>query len=177
MTKHSSLRVESYRTAVLSTMHMTEEDMMLFPKVAGSIFWVHDCVESVILRFRACPNWEEVLARAGFSRTLIDNLKRIALQGYDAAHFDRDAGVIKELVIDPQFSASDAPSEHSFSAEVPPNPTALLDLSDRAVTFALDMACGYPVPEMDAGILYAQMRGFDRWSMQAQIDAARNSEN
>jgi len=46
----------------------------------------------------------------------------------------------------------------------------ILALADKAVAWALDALSGYSCEECDAGIHYAQARGFDRWSMQAQID-------
>jgi hypothetical protein len=49
-------------------------------------------------------------------------------------------------------------------------PVGILDLADKAVAWALDALSGYSCEECDAGIHYAQARGFDRWSMQAQID-------
>ena len=46
----------------------------------------------------------------------------------------------------------------------------VLALADKAVAWALDALSGYSCEECDAGIHYAQARGFDRWSMQAQMD-------
>lgn len=92
---------EAYKTAVISTAHVTAEDSEQLPiacfdpiTVRG-LNWVHGTEYGWIVRAGMLENsWADELRTFNISEAAIANIKMILDAGYDVVHFDRDAELV-----------------------------------------------------------------------------------
>ncbi|MDD8357085.1 hypothetical protein LAX33_12740 [Escherichia coli] len=92
---------ESYKTAVISTAHVTAKDSELLPVVCfdpltdRGLNWVHGTQYGWIVRARMRGNdWKEELREYGISEETISNIQTIVDAGYDSVQFDCDAELV-----------------------------------------------------------------------------------
>ena len=92
---------ESYKTAVISTAHVTAKDSELLPVVCfdpltdRGLNWVHGTQYGWIVRAGMRGNdWKEELRDYGISQEAISNIQAILYAGYDSVQFDCDAELV-----------------------------------------------------------------------------------
>ncbi|HEA3613772.1 TPA: hypothetical protein RVT69_004171 [Escherichia coli] len=92
---------ESYKTAVISTAHVTAKDSELLPVVCfdpltdRGLNWVHGTQYGWIVRAGMRGNdWKEELRDYGISQEAISNIQAIRDAGYDSVQFDCDAELV-----------------------------------------------------------------------------------
>ncbi|HBJ0400043.1 TPA: hypothetical protein LAN19_002567 [Escherichia coli] len=92
---------ESYKTAVISTAHVTAKDSELLPVVCfdpltdRGLNWVHGTQYGWIVRAGMRENdWKEELREYGISEETISNIQTIVDAGYDSVQFDCDAELV-----------------------------------------------------------------------------------
>lgn len=92
---------ESYKTAVISTAHVTAKDSELLPVVCfdpltdRGLNWVHGTQYGWIVRAGMRGNdWKEELRDYGISQKAISNIQAIRDAGYDSVQFDCDAELV-----------------------------------------------------------------------------------
>ncbi|HDE1294094.1 TPA: hypothetical protein PCC20_004222 [Klebsiella pneumoniae] len=92
---------EAYKTAVISTAHVTAEDSEQLPIACfdpitdRSLNWVHGTEYGWIVRAGMRDNsWADELRTFNISEAAIANIKMILDAGYDVVHFDRDAELV-----------------------------------------------------------------------------------
>jgi hypothetical protein len=92
-----------YKTAVISTAHVTENDAEIFPTIcyeAGTdagITLLHGTGGGWIVRAGDEDAWKSCLLLAGISEGAISNIQTVLDAGFDAVHFDVSADLIEEL--------------------------------------------------------------------------------
>ncbi|EAO3264171.1 hypothetical protein E3I72_23325, partial [Salmonella enterica] len=89
---------EVYKTAVISTAHVTAADSERLPIACfdpltdRGLNWVHGTQYGWIVRAGMRGNdWKEELREYGISEETISNIQTIVDAGFDAVHFDCDA--------------------------------------------------------------------------------------
>lgn len=92
---------EAYKTAVISTAHVTAEDSEQLPIACFDpitdrcLNWVHGTEYGWIVRAGMRDNsWADELRTFNISEAAIANIKMILDAGYDVVHFDRDAELV-----------------------------------------------------------------------------------
>lgn len=92
---------EAYKTAVISTAHVTAEDSEQLPIACfdpipdRGLNWVHGTEYGWIVRAGMRDNsWADELRTFNISEAAIANIKMILDAGYDVVHFDRDAELV-----------------------------------------------------------------------------------
>lgn len=92
---------EAYKTAVISTAHVTAEDFEQLPIACfdpitdRGLNWVHGTEFGWIVRAGMRDNsWADELRTFNISEAAIANIKMILDSGYDVVHFDRDAELV-----------------------------------------------------------------------------------
>lgn len=92
---------ESYKTAVISTAHVTAKDSELLPVVCfdpltdRGLNWVHGTQYGWIVRAGMRGNdWKEELREYGISEETISYIQTIVDAGYDSVQFDCDAELV-----------------------------------------------------------------------------------
>ena len=92
---------EAYKTAVISTAHVTAEDSEQLPIAYfdpityRGLNWVHGTEYGWIVRAGMRDNsWADELRTFNISEAAIANIKMILDAGYDVVHFDRDAELV-----------------------------------------------------------------------------------
>ncbi|HDG7748666.1 TPA: hypothetical protein PCJ16_003732 [Klebsiella quasipneumoniae] len=99
---------ESYKTAVISTAHVTQADSEILPKISFDPItdrghnWIHGTEYGWIVRagLRAglrAESWKESLREEGISWSTIENIEKVLSAGFEVVHFDRDADTIDGL--------------------------------------------------------------------------------
>lgn len=95
---------ESYKTAVISTAHLTGEDSERMPVVSFNpitdrgLNWVHGSKYGWIVRAGLRGNgWKEELRAYNISEGMITNIQTVLDAGFDSVHFDRDAELVDGL--------------------------------------------------------------------------------
>ncbi|EGK0163508.1 hypothetical protein IOJ68_001051 [Salmonella enterica] len=95
---------ESYKTAVISTAHVTAADSERLPIACfdplsdRGLNWVHGTKYGWIVRAGMRGNdWKEELREYGISEETISNIQTIVDAGFDAVHFDCDAELVDGL--------------------------------------------------------------------------------
>lgn len=97
---------ESYKTAVISTAHVTQADSEILPKISFDLItdrghnWIHAL--SMVGLFRAglhAGTWKESLREAGISWSAIENIEKVLGAGFEVVHFDRDADTVDGLQV------------------------------------------------------------------------------
>ncbi|EBK5293136.1 hypothetical protein DOP04_20460 [Salmonella enterica] len=92
---------EVYKTAVISTAHVTAADSERLPIACfdpltdRGLNWVHGTQYGWIVRAgMRGSDWKEELSEYGISKETILNIQTILDAGYDSVHFDSDAGLV-----------------------------------------------------------------------------------
>lgn len=92
---------EAYKTAVISTAHVTAEDSEQLPIACfdpityRGLNWVYGTEYGWIVRAGMRDNsWADELRTFNISEAAIANIKMILDAGYDVVHFDRDAELV-----------------------------------------------------------------------------------
>lgn len=92
---------ESYKTAVISTAHVTAADSERLPIACfdpltdRGLNWVHGTQYGWIVRAGMRGNdWKEELRDYGISQEAISNIQAILDAGYDSVQFDCDAELV-----------------------------------------------------------------------------------
>ncbi|EFS1406477.1 hypothetical protein JGG35_20375 [Salmonella enterica subsp. enterica serovar Litchfield] len=95
---------ESYKTAVISTAHVTQHDSECLPNICfdpltdRGLNWVHGTEYGWIVRAGMRGNdWKEELRDYGVTWQTIENIQKILDAGFDAIHFDCDADIVDGL--------------------------------------------------------------------------------
>lgn len=96
---------ESYKTAVISTAHVTALDSERFPMACfdpisdRGLNWVHGTEYGWIVRIAESSNgrWKSALRNHGITWATIENIEKVLAAGFDAVHFDRDAELVDGL--------------------------------------------------------------------------------
>lgn len=95
---------ESYKTAVISTAHVTRLIRKYCLKISFDPItdrghnWIHGTEYGWIVRagLRA-ESWKESLREEGISWSTIENIEKVLSAGFEVVHFDRDADTIDGL--------------------------------------------------------------------------------
>lgn len=103
--KHMSLKItESYKTAVISTAHVTQTDSEILPQICFDPItdrghnWIHGTEYGWIVRAGLhAESWKESLREEGISWSTIENIEKVLSAGFEAVQFDRDADTIDGL--------------------------------------------------------------------------------
>ncbi|WP_118860497.1 hypothetical protein [Raoultella ornithinolytica] len=95
---------ESYKTAVISTAHVTQPDSEILPQISfdpltdRGLNWVHGTEYGWIVRIPQIGSvWKEKLRDYGVTWATIENIEKVIEAGFDAVHFDRDADTVEKL--------------------------------------------------------------------------------
>lgn len=95
---------ESYKTAVISTAHVTAADSERLPIACfdpltdRGLNWVHGTQYGWIVRAgMRGSDWKEELSEYGISKEAISNIQAILDAGFDAVQFDCDAELVDGL--------------------------------------------------------------------------------
>ena len=95
---------EVYKTAVISTAHVTAADSERLPIACfdpltdRGLNWVHGTQYGWIVRAgMRGSDWKEELSEYGISKEAISNIQAILDAGFDAVQFDCDAELVEGL--------------------------------------------------------------------------------
>ncbi|CRJ41703.1 Uncharacterised protein [Salmonella enterica subsp. enterica serovar Typhi] len=95
---------EVYKTAVISTAHVTAADSERLPIACfdpltdRGLNWVHGTQYGWIVRAgMRGSDWKEELSEYGISKEAISNIQAILDAGFDAVQFDSDAELVDGL--------------------------------------------------------------------------------
>lgn len=97
---------DSYKTAVISTAHVTQADSELLPQISfdpitdRGLNWIHGTEYGWIVR----PDinhghWKESLRGEGLTWPTIENIEKVLNAGFSVVHFDRDADTVDGLQV------------------------------------------------------------------------------
>ena len=97
---------ESYKTAVISTAHVTQADSEILPKISFDPITdrghnlIHGTDYGWIVRAGLhAGTWKESLREAGISWSAIENIEKVLGAGFEVVHFDCDADTIDGLQV------------------------------------------------------------------------------
>lgn len=97
---------ETYKTAIISTAHVTPEDSERIPVACfdpltdRGLNWVHGTEYGWIVRAgHRAEAWKEELKEYGISDETIENIEKVLDTGFQVVHFDRDADTIDGLQV------------------------------------------------------------------------------
>ncbi|HHT4259153.1 TPA: hypothetical protein ACTYZB_004820 [Klebsiella variicola] len=95
---------DTYKTAVISTAHVTQADSEIFPQICFDPItdrghnWIHGTEYGWIVRAGlTAGNWKEALRSEGITWPTIENIEMVVKEGFGVVHFDRDADVVDDL--------------------------------------------------------------------------------
>ncbi|MFJ7174545.1 DUF5983 family protein [Citrobacter freundii] len=95
---------ESYRTAVISTAHVTVSDSERLPCICfdpltdHGLNWIHGTELGWIVRAGLRGHeWKDELRAYNISEETITNIQAVLDAGFDSIHFDRDAELVDGL--------------------------------------------------------------------------------
>lgn len=95
---------ESYKTAVISTAHVTPFDSEMLPQISfdpltdRGLNWIHGTEYGWIVRAGMVQSgWKEKLRLEGVSWPTIENIELVLEAGFEVVHFDRDAKEVDGL--------------------------------------------------------------------------------
>lgn len=97
---------ESYKTAVISTAHVSQADSEILPTICFDPItdrgrnWIHGTEYGWIVRAGLhADTWERSLREDGISWSTIENIEKVLNAGFEVVHFDRDADTIHGLQV------------------------------------------------------------------------------
>lgn len=95
---------ETYKTAVISTAHVTPFDSEMLPQISfdpitdRGLNWIHGTEYGWIVRAGMVGSeWKAKLRAEGITWPAIENIEKVLEAGFQVVHFDRDGDTIDGL--------------------------------------------------------------------------------